>query len=45
MTGFPVVILAGFGNEVKNLTAHSRLFLRKSIKLASYLEEKCSSSS
>ena len=43
MTGFPIVILVGFGNEVKNLTAHSRLFLRKSIKLASYLEEKCSS--
>ena len=36
MTGFPIVILAGFSIEVKNLTAHSRLFLRKSIKLASY---------
>ena len=27
MTGFPVVILAGFGNEVKNSTAHIRFFL------------------
>ena len=45
MTGFCVVIFAGFANEVKNSTAHSRLSLRRSIQLASYSEEKCSSSS
>ena len=32
-------------DEVKNLTAHRRLLLRKSVKLASYSDEKCSSSS